>query len=133
MGVSGSGKSTVAAAVAARTSAIFLDADDFHPAANKAKMAAGTPLTDEDRWPWLAAVGEEVARRLRSDMDVVLACSALKRRYRDALRRHVADLTFAQLDGSPELLEARIEARARPFHAGDAARIAAGRARAAPA
>ena len=115
MGVSGSGKSTVAAAVAARTNAIFLDADDFHPAANTTKMAAGTPLTDEDRWPWLAAVGEEVARRLRSGMDVVLACSALKRRYRDALRGHVPDLTFAQLDGSPELLEARIGARANHF------------------
>ena len=115
MGVSGSGKSTVAAAVAARTNAIFLDADDFHPAANTTKMSSGTPLTDEDRWPWLAAVGEEVARRLRSGMDVVLACSALKRRYRDALRRHVADLTFAQLDGSPELLEARIGARTNHF------------------
>ena len=115
MGVSGSGKSTVAAAVAARADAIFLDADDFHPASNTAKMAAGTPLTDEDRWPWLAAVGEEIARRTARGEGVVMACSALKRRYRDALRRHAPTLIFAQLDGSPELLAARIGARANHF------------------
>ena len=115
MGVSGSGKSTVAAAIAARVGAVFLDADDFHPAANVAKMAAGMPLTDEDRRPWLVAVGAEVARRAPSGEEVVLACSALRRSYRDLLREGVADLFFAQLDGSPELLAARIGGRVDHF------------------
>lgn len=115
MGVSGSGKSTVAAAVAGRADAIFLDADDFHPAANTAKMAAGIPLTDEDRWPWLALVGDEIARRVRQGQNVVMACSALKRSYRDALRERAGDLVFAQLDGSEELLAERIGARTAHF------------------
>ena len=115
MGVSGSGKSTVAAAVAARTGALFLDADDFHPASNVAKMAAGTPLTDEDRRPWLAAVGDEIGRRTASGQTVVVACSALKRAYRDVLRERGGDVCFALLDGSPELLAERIGARAAHF------------------
>src|SRR5918993_2268162 len=108
MGVSGSGKSTVAAAVAARTGALFLDADDFHPRANTAKMSSGTPLTDEDRWPWLAVVGDEIARHTRRGRSVVMACSALRRRYRDLLREHAGELLFAQLHGSPDLLAERI-------------------------
>ena len=115
MGVSGSGKTTIAAAVAARADATFLDADDFHPASNTAKMAAGTPLTDEDRWPWLTVVGDEIARRTARGERVVMACSALKRRYRDVLRRHAPTLIFAQLDGSPALLAERIGARADHF------------------
>lgn len=115
MGVSGSGKSTVAAAVAARVGALFLDADDFHPASNVAKMAAGTPLTDEDRWPWLAAVGDEMARRSAAGETVVMACSALKRRYRDVLSERGGDVCFALLDGAPELLAERIGARAGHF------------------
>ena len=115
MGVSGSGKSTVAAAVAARTDARFLDADDFHPASNVAKMVAGTPLTDEDRRPWLVAVGDEIARRTAAGETVVTACSALKRRYRDVLRERGGAVCFALLDGSPELLAERTGARAGHF------------------
>ena len=116
MGVSGSGKSTIAAAVAARARAVFLDADDFHPASNTAKMAGGVPLTDDDRWPWLAAVGDQIADRLASGVSVVMACSALKRSYRDALRERGGDrVSFALLHGSPELLESRIAARTGHF------------------
>ncbi len=115
MGVSGSGKSTVAAAVAARVGALFLDADDFHPASNVAKMAAGTPLTDEDRRPWLMSVGDEIARRTGAGEPVVVACSALKRAYRDVLRERGGDVSFALLDGTPELLAERIGARAGHF------------------
>jgi gluconokinase len=115
MGVSGAGKSTVAAAVAARAGALFLDADDFHPASNTAKMAAGTPLTDQDRGPWLAAVGDEIARRTAAGDTVVMACSALKRSYRDVLQERGGDVCFALLDGTPELLAERIGARANHF------------------
>jgi gluconokinase len=115
MGVSGAGKSTVAAAVAARADAVFLDADDFHPASNTAKMTSGTPLTDEDRRPWLAAVGDEIARRTAGGGRVVVACSALKRAYSDVLRERGGDVCFALLDGSPELLAERIGARANHF------------------
>lgn len=115
MGVSGAGKSTIAAAVAAQVDGIFLDADDFHPASNVAKMAAGIPLDDEDRAPWLAAVGDEIARRTSAGQTVVVACSSLKRAYRDALRARADGMCFALLDGAPELLAARIGARADHF------------------
>ncbi len=115
MGVSGSGKSTIAAAVAARAAAIFLDADDFHPPTNTAKMASGIALTDEDRWPWLAVVGDEIARHRKRGRSVVMACSALRRRYRDVLREHAGELMFAQLHGSPALLAERIGARTDHF------------------
>lgn len=115
MGVSGAGKSTIAAAVAARVGGIFLDADDFHPASNVAKMAAGVPLTDEDRGPWLADVADEIARRTLEGQTVVVACSSLKRSYRDALRARGGEMVFALLDGSPELLAARIGGRAAHF------------------
>lgn len=115
MGVSGCGKSTVAAALAAELRGVYLDADDFHPAANVAKMAAGVPLTDEDRMPWLAVVGQAMAdAAARGDL-VVVACSALRRAYRDVLRSAAPDTFFVQLDGSPELLAARITARAEHF------------------
>lgn len=115
MGVSGAGKSTVAAAVAQRADAVFLDADDFHPEANTAKMAAGVPLTDADRRPWLEAVGDEIARRTAAGERVVVACSALKRAYRDALRERDDTVCFALLDGSPDLLAERLGARAGHF------------------
>jgi gluconokinase len=115
MGVSGCGKSTVAAALAAELRGVYLDADDFHPPANVAKMAAGVPLTDEDRMPWLGVVGEAMAAATdRGDLAVV-ACSALRRSYRDVLRAAVPDTFFVQLDGSVELLTARITARAEHF------------------
>src|SRR5438552_4663310 len=85
MGVSGSGKTTVGAALAARLGVGFRDADEFHPAANVAKMSAGTPLTDEDRWPWLDAIGAALAEAGREGRGIVVGCSALKRIYRDRL------------------------------------------------
>jgi carbohydrate kinase (thermoresistant glucokinase family) len=115
MGVSGSGKSTVAAALAARTGGVYLDADDFHPPANVAKMSAGVPLTDDDRMPWLRLVAAATAEAEQRGGTAVVACSALRRSYRDVLRAGGGDVFFVQLDGPPELLAARIGARADHF------------------
>lgn len=115
MGVSGSGKSTVAAALAGALGGIYLDADDFHPPANVAKMSSGTPLTDDDRMPWLRVVADQIAVQSAKGRLAVVACSALRRRYRDALREAAPDLFFVQLDGSPELLASRIGARTDHF------------------
>lgn len=106
MGVSGSGKSTVGAAIAERLGLPFVDGDDLHPVANVAKMAAGIPLEDADRWPWLDAVGERLATS-----PVVVACSALRRVYRDRLRAAAPSARFVLLDGTPQLLAARMTAR----------------------
>ena len=111
MGVSGSGKSTVGAALARRLRVPFADADTFHPQANVAKMAAGKPLTDGDRYPWLDAVGQWLARH---DEGGVMSCSALKRSYRDQLRSQCPRTEFLHLTGSPELI-ARRQA-GRPGH-----------------
>ncbi|MEV8267279.1 gluconokinase, GntK/IdnK-type [Microbacterium sp. NPDC076911] len=108
MGVSGSGKSTIAEGVAADAGAVFLDADDFHPASSIAKMVAGEPLTDVDRRHWLATVGDEVSRRATRGQYVVVACSALRREQRDILRAHAEDLTFAHLVGARDLLAERL-------------------------
>ena len=110
MGVSGSGKSTVGAALARRLGVPFADADTFHPPANITKMAAGTPLTDDDRHPWLDAVGQWLAVH----DDGVMSCSALKRRYRDQLRSHCPRIEFLHLTGSPELIARR--QTGRPAH-----------------
>lgn len=104
MGVSGSGKSTVGAALARRLGVPFADADDFHPQANVAKMAAGEPLTDDDRFPWLDAVGRWLARAADGG---VTSCSALKRSYRDQLRSRCPRIEFVHLTGSPELIARR--------------------------
>lgn len=112
MGVSGSGKSTVAEALADALDAEFVEGDDLHPAANRAKMQAGTPLDDDDRWPWL----DEVARRLAErDAAVVASCSALKRSYRDRIRKTAPQAWFLHLGGDPELLERRQAARKGHF------------------
>ncbi|WP_431232176.1 gluconokinase [Mycolicibacterium psychrotolerans] len=111
MGVSGSGKSTVGAALAQRLRVPFADADDFHPPANIAKMTAGHALDDEDRYPWLEAIGVWLAEHPRGS---VMSCSALKRAYRDQLRRHCADLKFLHLSGTAEVI-ARRQA-SRPGH-----------------
>ena len=111
MGVSGSGKSTIGQAVADALGAAFVDGDDLHPAANVAKMAAGIPLTDADRGPWLRAVGRTLAAG--GDAGVVVACSALKRAYRDLIRSEAPGTVFAELDGPRELLEQRM---IRPGH-----------------
>lgn len=106
MGVSGSGKSTVGALLAKRLSVEFLDADEFHPPENVAKMAAGVPLTDADRKPWLERLNGE----LRQRKNAVLACSALKESYRRALAQGI-DCRFVHLRGSIELIRTRMETR----------------------
>jgi gluconokinase len=112
MGVSGSGKSTVGAALAQRLRVPFADADDFHPPANIAKMTAGEPLDDDDRYPWLEAIGEWLAQRCTSGG--VMSCSALKRKYRDQLRRHCPDIELLHLSGTPEVISRR--QASRPGH-----------------
>jgi gluconokinase len=107
MGVSGSGKSTIGEPLAARLGWPFLDADEFHPPANVAKMASGVPLTDADRWPWLALLNA----KLKNEKNAVLACSALKQSYRDALATGLADCRFVHLRGSIELIRARLAER----------------------
>lgn len=112
MGVSGSGKSTVGAALAQRLAVPFADADDFHPEANLAKMTAGIALDDDDRRPWLEAIGEWLAGQ--DARGGVISCSALKRAYRDQLRNHAARLVFVHLHGTREVI-ARRQA-SRPGH-----------------
>jgi gluconokinase len=111
MGVSGSGKSTVGAALAQRLRVPFGDADDFHPEANIAKMTAGHPLDDEDRRPWLAAIGRWLAEHPQGG---VVTCSALKRDYRDQLREHCPEVDFVHLHGDRDVV-ARRQA-SRPGH-----------------
>ncbi len=112
MGVSGSGKSTVGVALAQRLRVPFVDADALHPPANIAKMTAGEPLDDGDRYPWLEKVGEWLAGHRDGG---VVSCSALKRRYRDQLRAHCPGVEFLCLSGSPELIAARLAARPGHF------------------
>jgi carbohydrate kinase (thermoresistant glucokinase family) len=107
MGVSGAGKTTAGRALAADLHVPFVDGDDLQPAANVRKMASGTPLTDEDRAPWLRRVGEVLA----SSPGVVVACSALRRRYRDAIRAVAPDAVFVQLEVDPRELDARMRHR----------------------
>lgn len=113
MGVSGSGKSTIAALVAERAGAAFVDADDLHPHSNVQKMAEGTPLTDEDRMPWLRTVGDVIAAH--PEGRIVVACSALKRSYRDVIRERAGSVLFAELDGPRELLAERMGGRGSHF------------------
>ncbi len=112
MGVSGSGKSTVGSALAQRLRVPFLDADTLHPPVNIAKMTAGEPLNDDDRYPWLEKVGEWLAGHRDGG---VVACSALKRKYRDQLRGHCPQVEFLHLSGSPELIGRRLDARSGHF------------------
>ena len=112
MGVSGSGKSTVGAALAQRLHVPFADADDFHPEANVAKMSAGHALNDEDRYPWLDAIGDWLAEHCGAGG--VMSCSALKRKYRDQLRKHCPQIRFLHLSGSPEVIGRR--QASRPGH-----------------
>lgn len=109
MGVSGSGKTTVARMLAARLGWAFAEGDEFHPQANIDKMASGHPLTDDDRWPWLAAIARWIRAQQEAGVSAVVTCSALKRRYRDVLR--AGDTVFVHLTGTRELLAARISAR----------------------
>ncbi|MFG6666302.1 gluconokinase [Halomonas sp. HNIBRBA4712] len=119
MGVSGCGKSLVGRFVAEALEAAFIDGDDHHPAANVAKMARGTPLDDSDRQPWLAALAGLFERYRRQDESVVIACSALKKRYRDRLRSGDSGLKILFLEGSSELLQTRLAAREDHFFKGN--------------
>lgn len=114
MGVSGAGKSTVGTLLAERLGVAFADADSFHPAANIAKMSRGEPLTDEDRWPWLDAIGAWVDARRMAGEGGIVTCSALKRAYRDRLRAGRPALRLLHLSGDPNLIGAR--QAARPGH-----------------
>jgi carbohydrate kinase (thermoresistant glucokinase family) len=111
MGAAGSGKSTVGRLVAAELGARFVDADTLHTAQNVELMSQGTPLTDDHRWPWLHRVGRE----LSTAAPVVVACSALAMRYRDALRDHAADSIFVFLDAPAPVLSARLVGREGHF------------------
>jgi len=110
MGVSGSGKSAVGQALATDLGWPFFDADDFHPEANVAKMAAGTPLTDADRWPWLDRLAAEMAAIDGRGQHAVLACSALRQAYRDRISRAVP-VRFVHLAGDRDTIAARLSAR----------------------
>jgi gluconokinase len=113
MGVSGSGKTTIGTLLAQRTGAIFADADDYHPQANKDKMRAGIPLNDEDREPWLEILNGLLRGWYQSGENGVLACSALKESYRQTLEKGIPAnaITFVWLDPSKELLAERVAAR----------------------
>lgn len=112
VGVSGSGKTTVGTALAARLGLPYADADDFHPAANVAKMRAGRPLDDADRLPWLTAVGTWLGDHPDG---AVVSCSALRRSYRDLLRDDAPDAVFLHLAGDPDVVTARVAARTDHF------------------
>jgi len=115
MGVSGSGKTTVGRLLARRLGVEYADGDAFHSSDNVAKMTSGRPLDDEDRRHWLDTVAEWIAERLRDGRGGVVSCSALKRRYRDALRRAGSGVWFLQLDVDLETIEVRVAERTGHF------------------
>jgi len=116
MGVSGSGKTSVAEALARRLGLAFLEGDRLHPPENIDKMSKGIPLTDADRWPWLDRIGEHLHGATAAGQGIVVSCSALKRAYRERLRTAAGGLlTFLFLDGSRDLLVSRMKARTGHF------------------
>jgi gluconokinase len=115
MGVSGSGKSTIAEKLAERLAWRYEDGDRFHPASNVAKMSAGHPLTDEDRWPWLLAIANEIDRVCMAGEHAVIACSALKRAYRDVLVHGRSDVRIVFLKGTQQLVAHRLAQRKNHF------------------
>ena len=115
MGVSGSGKSTIANALGQRLGWIVEDADQFHPESNVTKMSAGIALTDDDRWPWLSAIAAEIGSKRAADMSIIIACSALKRAYRDILVQGHRDTRIVYLRGAKKLIADRIRARKDHF------------------
>jgi gluconokinase len=121
MGVSGSGKTTVGAALAQRLRVPFADADDLHPPANVAKMSAGIPLDDADRLPWLRTVGAWLAEHAAGG--AVTSCSALRRSYRDVLREVAPEQVFVHLAGNREVIARRVAGRAGALHACRARRL----------
>jgi gluconokinase len=116
MGVSSSGKSVVGKALGRKLHVPFLDGDGYHPPANKEKMRAGSPLTDEDRWPWLETLAKALHEAANEKGAAVGACSALKRVYRDFLTEKAGEpILFVHLDGTKELIASRIAAREHEF------------------
>lgn len=115
MGVSGCGKSTIGRALALLSGLVFVDADDYHSAANIAKMEAGIPLTDDDRQPWLECLAKLIAEKTGSGVGIVLACSALKKSHRLTLSSGFAKPRFVFLEGSIELIGARLQRREGHF------------------
>jgi gluconokinase len=116
MGVAGSGKTTIASGLAEKLGVPFVEGDSLHPIANVKKMSAGIPLTDEDRWPWLKAIGERMEVERLTGHGVVVSCSALKHVYRDCLRGEVQGrVHFILLDGSRELIGDRMKKRKGHF------------------
>lgn len=115
MGVSGSGKTTVARILADRLGWPFAEADDFHPEANVAKMAAGTPLVDDDRWPWLRTMRDWLTEQAAAGRSTVITCSALKVAYRDVLREAEGRVRFVHLAAAPEVIGGRLEHRSGHF------------------
>ncbi|GAB3491410.1 gluconokinase [Flexivirga sp.] len=111
MGVSGSGKTTLAEGIADAMGWLYAEGDDFHSQANVSKMAAGVPLTDEDRWPWLRSIGTWIDEHERDGRSAVITCSALKRAYRDLLREDRKNVRFVYLDVPQEVLEDRLSKR----------------------
>lgn len=115
MGVSGSGKTSVAERVAGRLELPFAEADGFHPETNIRKMESGVPLTDEDRWPWLRELARWIGEHDALGESTVMACSALKRDYRDVLRDGAPDVHFLHMHGSEEVIRERLDAREDHF------------------
>ena len=115
MGVAGSGKTTIAQALAERIGWTFKDGDTFHPASNVEKMSRGQPLTDEDRWPWLSAIAAEIDRAISAGDPVIIACSALKRAYRDVLIGQRTGVRLIYLKGGRDLILQRLRARKGHF------------------
>lgn len=115
MGVSGSGKTTIADLLSKRLGWIAAEADEFHPAANIGKMSAGIPLDDEDRWPWLEAIRNWMAMQAGNGRCTIVTCSALKRSYRDVLSSAPGRVTFVHLDGGSDLLAERMKTRSGHF------------------
>ncbi|MEP6711106.1 MAG: gluconokinase [Ferruginibacter sp.] len=115
MGVAGSGKTTIGQLLAAKTGYVFYDADQFHPQKNMDKMKAGVPLTDEDRWPWLAAINNFVSEKLVSN-NIILACSALKQAYRKRLDMGIEQqVIWVFLNGSYKIIMSRMQKRSGHF------------------
>lgn len=115
MGVCGCGKTSVAAVLQDRWGWDFAEADEFHPQANVDKMHSGTPLTDEDRWPWLERIRQWMTNHETQGKSTIVTCSALKHSYREVLRRGVGRVIFVHLDGDRHLLERRLAARTDHF------------------
>jgi gluconokinase len=115
MGVSGSGKTTIATALSQKLGWSYAEADDFHSTGNIAKMAQGTPLTDDDRWPWLTAIQQWMTAKSANGESTIVTCSALKRSYRDMLASAGGNVTFIHLHNDAELIRMRMRKRSEHF------------------